>query len=104
MNILENSKVNIEKSLSGGRCKNCHVKETPQHLLFECTNFTIMRSKSYDAIKNKDPLFDNASMNMYELKKYVLNLECPDKCVSECCSFVNNMYNAKKNMNNACEN
>ena len=53
MNILENSKVNIEKSLSGGRCKNCHVKETPQHLLFECTDFAITRSKAYDSIKNK---------------------------------------------------
>ena len=104
MNILENSKVNIEKSLSGGRCKNCHVKETPQHLLFECTDFAITRSKAYDSIKNKDPLFDVASMSIYDLMKYVLNLECPDKCVSECCSMVNEIYNARKDMNDACEN
>ena len=101
MNILENSKPNIDKSPSGGRCIHClsQAQETPYHMLFVCDKFSDIRQNAYLYIKNKDPMFDYLSMTQGELIRYVLDLNCPEDCISRCCRVVKDIYEARLGLN-----
>ena len=105
MNVLENSKPKIEKSPSGGRCTYClqQAQETPYHTLFACDQFSNIRQNAYIHIKNIDPIFDHLKMTREDLTKYVLDLNCPEKCVRRCCGLVKDIYEARVRLNEECE-
>ena len=97
LNILENSKQNINNSQTGGNCPNCslNVKETTCHLLFICNKFTDIRDNMYTAFRANDQNFDSRNINVEELLKYVLDLRCPENNISKCCELVKNIYDAR---------
>ena len=91
INILENSKQNIDKSPSGGICSNCslNARETTTHLLFKCSKFSAIRDKFYTMIRSNDPNFNQNSMSEHDLLRYILDLRCPDENIAGCCSIGN---------------
>ena len=97
INILENSKQNIDKSPSGGICSNCslNARETTTHLLLKCSKFSAIRDKFYTMIRSNDPNFNQNSMSEHDLLRYILDLRCPDENIAGCCSIVKNIYDAR---------
>ena len=58
--------------------------------MLHCEKFSTSRQTAYDNISNIDAAFSN--MDDLRRIKYFLNLQCPDECISLCCSFVSNIY------------
>ena len=100
--MLETSQPKLHKS-SNGICKNCSMNrlETPEHLLLHCEKFSTSRQTAYDNISKIDAAFSN----MDELRRitYFLNLQCPDECISLCCSFVSNTYKSRMKIEESIE-
>ena len=97
LNVLENSKQNINKSPFGGNCPNCSIsaKETTYHLLFKCNKFSDVRDRIYTSLRSNDQTFDSTNMNAEELLKYVLDLQCPDINIPKCCELVKKIYDTR---------
>ena len=94
MNILENSRIRVDKSSSGGKCTLCNrgELETPEHLLFKCAHFSQKREQYFTNLNSIDKDFKPTDMGSEQLLKYFLDLRCPPACVRICCSFVSNIY------------
>ena len=97
--ILETSQAKLNNS-SDGICKNCahNNMETPEHFLLHCEKFNSERKKAFDELVNIDINFN--SMNSNRRIKYILDLRCPDECISICIRYVTNVYRCRKDLEN----
>ena len=93
--LLQSSQAKLNKS-SDGLCKNCarNTRESPEHFLLHCEKFSTIRKEMYEAINRIDYKF--STMNSMNRMKYLLDLRCPEQCISLCCSLVNKLYHARE--------
>ena len=79
------------------QCKCMHDKETVEHLLFVCHNFSDIRKSFYENMDKKITNFSKWE-NKQKLR-YLLNFNCPSQhkiVENHICSFIKNMYNLRK--------
>ena len=98
--MLETLQAKLNNS-SDGICKNCSLNsmETPEHFLLHCDKFNSERQKAYDEISNIDISFNLMDSN--RRIKYILDLRCPEECISACCRYVTNLYKTREKLTNA---
>ena len=96
LNYLASSRAQL-KYYAGAeiKCPLCNTEtESVCHFLFKCVNFKSIREDLLSRVILTDPSFKNFS----EKKKlrYVLDLQCPEGNVDNCCRLVKHMYTQRE--------
>ena len=91
------NKLSTSRTQNNQRSELCPFCETEpecvDHFLFRCSKYSEMRNDFYGKISNRDSDFIGLDDN-HKLR-YILNVECPDKCIGICCNYVQGIYESR---------